>query len=154
MDERSCHVEDDECPNPREEQNQREGKKYKPHEQTPLWPAIISLFGESICSRGPTATFRGNLSGFGIQICQLCYDSATALSHRLEANMPDEEWIKTLDDGRKVKFFYQELAEDGAFITAQLAGNEVVYSIILTKARNPLSREDVESRFKGELSKK
>jgi len=44
--------------------------------------------------------------------------------------------------------------EDGAFISAQLAGNEVVYSIILTKARNPLSREDVESRFKGELSKK
>jgi hypothetical protein len=68
--------------------------------------------------------------------------------------MPDEEWIKTLDDGRKVKFIYQELAEGGAFITAQLAGNEVVYSIVLTKARNPLSREDVESRFKGELSKK
>jgi hypothetical protein len=68
--------------------------------------------------------------------------------------MPDEEWIKTLEDGRKVKFFYQELAEDGAFISAQLAGNEVVYSIILTKARNPLSREDVESRFKAELSKK
>jgi hypothetical protein len=68
--------------------------------------------------------------------------------------MPDEEWIKTLDDGRKVKFIYQELAEDGAFIIAQLAGNEVVYSIVLTKARNPLSREDVETRFKGELSKK
>jgi hypothetical protein len=68
--------------------------------------------------------------------------------------MPDEEWIKTLEDGRKVKFFYQELAEDGAFISAQVAGNEVVYSIILTKARNPLSREDVESRFKAELSKK
>ena len=68
--------------------------------------------------------------------------------------MPDEEWIKTLEDGRKVKFFYQELAEDGAFISAQIAGNEVVYSIILTKARNPLSREDVENHFKGELSKK
>jgi hypothetical protein len=68
--------------------------------------------------------------------------------------MPDEEWIKTLEDGRKVKFIYQELAEDGAFITAQLAGNEVVYSIVLTKARNPLSHEDVESRFKAELSKK
>jgi hypothetical protein len=68
--------------------------------------------------------------------------------------MPDEEWIKTLDDGRKVKFIYQVLPEDGAFITAQVAGNEVVYSVVLTKARNPLSREDVESRFKGELSKK
>ena len=68
--------------------------------------------------------------------------------------MRDEEWIKTLADGRRVKFIYQELPEDGAFITAQLAGNEVVYSVVLTKARNPLSREDVESHFKIELSKK
>ena len=68
--------------------------------------------------------------------------------------MSDEEWIKKLEDGRKVKIIYQELPEDGAFITAQIAGNEVVYSVVLTKARNPLSREDVESHFKGELSKK
>ena len=68
--------------------------------------------------------------------------------------MPDEEWVKTLEDGRKVKFIYQELPEDGAFITAQIGGNEVVYSVVLTKARNPLSHEDVEGRFKGELSKK
>jgi hypothetical protein len=68
--------------------------------------------------------------------------------------MPNEEWIKTLEGGRKVKFIYQELPEDGAFITAQLEGNEVVYSVVLIKARNPLSREDVESHFKGELSKK
>ena len=67
--------------------------------------------------------------------------------------MRDEEWIKKLEDGRGVKFTYRELPEDGAFITAQLAGNEVVYSVVLTKARNPLSREDVESHFKGELSK-
>jgi hypothetical protein len=68
--------------------------------------------------------------------------------------MPDEEWIKTLGDGRKVKFIYQKLPEDGAFITAQIGGNEVVYSVVLTKARNPLSHEDVESHFKGELSKR
>jgi hypothetical protein len=68
--------------------------------------------------------------------------------------MPDEEWMKTLEDGRRVKFIYQELPADGAFITAQLEGNEVVYSVVLTKARNPLSREDVESHFKAELSKK
>jgi hypothetical protein len=68
--------------------------------------------------------------------------------------MPDQEWIKTLQDGRKVKFIYQELPEDRAFITAQLAGNEVVYSVVLTKARNPLSREAVESHFEGELRKK
>jgi hypothetical protein len=68
--------------------------------------------------------------------------------------VPDDEWIKTLEDGRKVKFIFQELPEDGAFITAQLAGNEVVYSIILTNARNLLCREDVESHFEAELSKK
>jgi hypothetical protein len=67
--------------------------------------------------------------------------------------MPEEEWIKRLEDGRNVKFIYQELPEDGAFITAQIEGNEVVYSVVLTKAKNPLSREDVESHFKGELSK-
>jgi len=68
--------------------------------------------------------------------------------------MPDQEWIKKLEDGRRVKFIYQELQVDGAFITAQLEGNEVVYSVVLTKAGNPLRREDVESHFKGELSKK
>jgi hypothetical protein len=68
--------------------------------------------------------------------------------------MSDEEWIKTLEDGRLVKFIYRELPEDGAFITAQVARNEVVYSVILSKAGNPLTREDVESHFNVELSKK
>ena len=68
--------------------------------------------------------------------------------------MPDEEWIKKLEDGRKVKFVYQGLPEDGAFLTAQIEGNEVVYSVLLTKAGNPLSREGVEGHFKGELAKK
>jgi len=68
--------------------------------------------------------------------------------------MPDEEWIKTLADGRSVKFIYQELPSDGAFITAQLAGHEVVYSVLLSNVKNPLSREDVESHFKSELSNK
>jgi len=40
-----------------------------------------------------------------------------------------------------VKFIYQELPGDGAFMTAQLAGND-------------LTREDVESHFKAELAKK
>jgi hypothetical protein len=66
--------------------------------------------------------------------------------------MPDEEWIKTLEDGRKVKFIYQELPNDGAFMTAQIERHEVVYSVLLTKGSTPVSREDVESRFKIELS--
>jgi len=65
--------------------------------------------------------------------------------------MTEDEWIKTREDGRKVKFFYQELPDDGAFMTAQIAGNKVVYSIVLTNTRNPLSREDVEGHFEGEL---
>jgi hypothetical protein len=68
--------------------------------------------------------------------------------------MPDDEWIKTLEDGRRVKFTCQEVPEDAAFITAQIAGNKVVYSIVLTKTTNPLSRKDVEGHFSAELSKK
>ncbi len=68
--------------------------------------------------------------------------------------MADQDWIKTLPDGRRVKFIYQELPDSGAFLSAQVEGNEVVYSIILTKVRNLLSREDVERRFEAELSKK
>ena len=68
--------------------------------------------------------------------------------------MPSDEWIKTLEDGRRVKFTYQELPDEGAFITAQVQGNKVVYSIVLTKAKNPLSREEVESHFESELLKK
>jgi hypothetical protein len=68
--------------------------------------------------------------------------------------MLDEEWIKALADGRRVKFTYQELPDDGAFLTAQIERNQVVYSILLAKAKNPLNREEVESQFEGELSKK
>ena len=53
-----------------------------------------------------------------------------------------------------MKFTYQELRDEGAFITAQVEGNKVVYSIVLTDAKNPLSREEVESHFEGELLKK
>jgi hypothetical protein len=68
--------------------------------------------------------------------------------------MVDEEWTKTLADGRRVKFTNQELLESQAFITAQVESNKVVYSIVLTKVRNPLSHEEVEGYFQGELSKK
>jgi hypothetical protein len=68
--------------------------------------------------------------------------------------MLDEEWIKTIADGRRVKFTSQELPGDGAFITAQIESNKVVYSILLAKAKNPLSREEVESQFEAELAKK
>jgi hypothetical protein len=68
--------------------------------------------------------------------------------------MQDDEWIKKIIDGRRVKFTYHELPEDGAFTAAQVERNEVVYSVVLSKARNPTNREEVESHFNGELSKK
>ena len=63
-----------------------------------------------------------------------------------------DEWIRTLADRRRVKFTNQELDEK-AFLTAQIEGNKVVYSIVLNDAKNPLSREEVETHFEGELSK-
>ena len=63
-----------------------------------------------------------------------------------------DEWIKTLADRRRVKFTNQELDEK-AFLTAQVEANKVVYSIVLNDAKNPLSREEVETHFAGELSK-
>jgi hypothetical protein len=68
--------------------------------------------------------------------------------------MQDEQWLKTLEDGRRVRFIYEELPDDGAFMTAQIAGNEVVYSVLMAKAGNPLTRQDVESHFEAELAKK
>ena len=66
--------------------------------------------------------------------------------------MPSDEWIRTLADGRRVKFTKQELA-DWVFITAQIEGNKVVYSVVLTNAESPLSRGEVERHFEGELHK-
>ena len=64
-----------------------------------------------------------------------------------------DEWIRTLADGRRVKFTYQEL-DEWVFITAQVERNKVVYSIVLTDPTISLSRGEVESQFEGELSKK
>jgi hypothetical protein len=68
--------------------------------------------------------------------------------------LTSDEWIKTLADGRRVKFTNQALQDEWAFITAQIEGNKVVYSVVLTNANNPLSRGEVASHFEDELSKK
>ena len=47
-----------------------------------------------------------------------------------------DDWIKVLNDRRRVKFTNQQFPEDGTFISAQIEGNEVVYSIVLTKTRS------------------
>jgi hypothetical protein len=65
----------------------------------------------------------------------------------------EAEWFKVLSDERTVKFTYEELTEDRAFITAQIGGNEVVYSVILTEVTKQPNREEIESHFEHELSK-
>jgi hypothetical protein len=45
--------------------------------------------------------------------------------------MRDNEWSKALDDDRRVKFSYRELPNGGAFITAQIERNKVVYSVLI-----------------------
>ena len=80
-------------------------------------------------------------------------DASPTLEVRGITKMPNDEWIRTLADGRKVKFSHDELV-DATFITAQIQGNEVVYSILLNKAETKLSREGVEGRFERELSRK
>jgi hypothetical protein len=67
--------------------------------------------------------------------------------------MPNDEWVRTLADGRKVKFNQDELM-GATFITAQIEGDEVVHSILLNRAKPKLSRAVVEGRFARELSRK
>jgi len=57
------------------------------------------------------------------------------------------EWTKVMSGDRLVKFTYVDLPEGRAFLTAQIAGHEVVYSVILQHADHPFSREDVEHHF-------
>ncbi len=67
--------------------------------------------------------------------------------------MPDEEWIRRLEDGRLVKFTNQTLPGGRSFITAQIEKNEVVYSIVADNVK-AMNRHEVEERFKTELAKK
>jgi hypothetical protein len=63
----------------------------------------------------------------------------------------EDEWVKVISGDRLVKFTYSDLPEGAAFLTAQIAGHEVVYSIILEQTEHPFSRQGVERHFKYEL---
>lgn len=62
-----------------------------------------------------------------------------------------EEWLKAISGDRLVKFTYLELPDGDAFLTAQIAGHEVVYSVILIQTEQPFSRQGVERHFEYEL---
>ena len=66
----------------------------------------------------------------------------------------EDEWTEVLADGTVVKFTAQEIAGEGAFFTAQIAGHPVVYSVLLSQAKGPFNREAIERRFTRELSVK
>jgi hypothetical protein len=63
----------------------------------------------------------------------------------------EDEWTRMMSGDRLVKFTYVDLPEGPSFLTAQIAGHDVVYSVILRQAEHPFSREGVERRFEYEL---
>jgi len=67
--------------------------------------------------------------------------------------MPEQSWIKNLEDGRSVRFTHRMLPEGEAFLTAQIEGKVAVHSVLVAIVRDPLSSGDVESYFQSELSK-
>ena len=59
-----------------------------------------------------------------------------------------DEWTNVGRGSQLMKFtFYDELPEGIVFLTAQIAGHEVVCSVILPQPELPFSREGVESHF-------
>jgi hypothetical protein len=63
----------------------------------------------------------------------------------------EDEWSSVIGPDRLVKFTYFDLPKGAAFMTAQIAGHEVVYSIVSEQVERPFSRASVERRFDQEL---
>jgi len=62
-----------------------------------------------------------------------------------------DEWTKGISGDRLVKFTYDDLPDGAAFLTAQIANHEVVYSIIVEETEQPFSRHGVERHFEYEF---
>jgi hypothetical protein len=58
-----------------------------------------------------------------------------------------DEWTKLSPRDKLVKFTYSDLPTGEAFLTAQIAGHEVVCSVILPQPELPFSRQGVENHF-------
>ena len=63
----------------------------------------------------------------------------------------EDERTKAMPDGRLVKFTHIDLVGGEAFLTAQIAGHHVVYSVIVKQAQHPFNREGVERLFNHEF---
>jgi hypothetical protein len=59
----------------------------------------------------------------------------------------EDNWTKVISGDRLVKFTDEDLPDGGAFLTAQTAGHEVVYSALLRHAEHPFNRDGVERHF-------
>ena len=59
----------------------------------------------------------------------------------------NDKWTKVISGDRLVKFIYCDLPAGVAFMTAQIATHEVVYSIISEQTECAFSRVGVEGRF-------
>ena len=62
----------------------------------------------------------------------------------------NDKWTTVISGDRLVKFTYVDLPTGEAFMTAQIGGHEVVYSIISEQTED-FSRVGVEGRFDAEL---
>jgi hypothetical protein len=62
----------------------------------------------------------------------------------------EDEWTRVTSGDRLVKFTYVDLPDGKAFLTAQIAGHAVVYSVILRHAEHPFNRAGVERYFDQE----
>jgi hypothetical protein len=62
----------------------------------------------------------------------------------------EDEWTKVISGDRLVKFTYADLPGGEAFLTAQIAGHPVVYSVLLPHAEQPFNRAGVEHHFRYE----
>jgi len=59
----------------------------------------------------------------------------------------EDQWTKVISGDRLVKFTYEDLSDGKAFLTAQIAGHDVVYSVLLRHAEHPFNRDRVERHF-------
>ena len=62
----------------------------------------------------------------------------------------EDEWTKVISGDHLVKFTYLELGEGEAFLTAQIAGHNVVYSVIVRQPEGLFTRAGVERHFNRE----
>ena len=62
----------------------------------------------------------------------------------------EDEWTRVAAGDRLVKFTYGDLPGGQAFLTAQIAGHHVVYSVVLMHAEQPFTRARVEHQFRYE----